>query len=89
MQKIAWLPKYQEYFQKYDEEIRDRTKTYTDEMLKLNSRRLELMKFSTKKLRQIEKESELGSIDVINKFKSDKKKALRELDEDEYNEEVY
>lgn len=58
-------------------------------MLKLNSRRLELMKFSTKKLRQIEKESELGSIDVINKFKSDKKKALRELDEDEYNEEVY
>ena len=47
------------------------------------------MKFSTKKLRQIEKESELGSIDVINKFKSDKKKALRELDEDEYNEEVY
>ena len=80
MQKIAWLPKYQEYFQKYDEEIRDRTKTYTDEMLKLNGRRLELMKFSTKKLRQIEKESELGSIDVINKFKSDKKKALRELD---------
>lgn len=57
--------------------------------MKLNSRRLELMKFSTKKLRQIEKESELGSIDVINKFKSDKKKALRELDEDEYNEEVY
>ena len=49
-------------------------------MLKLNGRRLELMKFSTKKLRLIEKDSELGSIDVINKFKSDKKKALRELD---------
>lgn len=49
-------------------------------MLKFNGRRLELMKFCTKKLRQIEKESELGSIDVINKFKSDKKKVLRELD---------
>ena len=89
MQKLARLPKHQEIFQKYDEEVRDRTKTFTDEMLKQNDKRMGLMKFCEKKLNQIERESEGGSIQIIDKFKSDKKKALRELDEEEYNEEVY
>ena len=69
--------------------MRDRTKTFTDEMLKQNDKRMGLMKFCEKKLNQIERESEGGSIQIIDKFKSDKKKALRELDEEEYNEEVY
>ncbi len=89
MAMIAMFPKYPEIFSKYDEEIRDRTKTFTDDMLKLNEKRMDLMKFCTKKLRLIEKESEGGSVEIIDRFKSDKKKALRELDEEEYNEEVY
>ena len=77
-QKLRVLPKHRDFFSKYDDEIKDRTREYQKAMIQMNKNKRDTITYCVEVLRKAERESEQESIELVRQFRSDEKKIMKE-----------